>query len=282
MKNLFTILIFIPLLVFELNDNNLHDYPFSLSYDAIVTNKDGAGLYYYNDKMEFVEIQRIPYNTKVRIVNEEYDMFNKKESHLEEGEEAYDGVVFANAGTLYYDDSDKYYEGYFLVDDISTTNKNYTFKSNDVKETINLKIKKDLEIRKGPAEAYESTGVTIKKGKTIKAKLIKVNSDYNTIDDSTIKVRKVITDWYYVEYGGVKGYINNYDNTHKNYTKRSFDPSLVVKKIEEIKEEPIIENKETVNTNKKVNIPLIVCISILIVCVVIIIIKKVKNKKISI
>ena len=81
--------------------------------------------------------------------------------------------------------------------DIELVQKDYTFKDSEWSSLFGSVVLKDQVIRKGPASAYESTGVTIPAG-------TKVNLRTKTGG-------AINSPWGYVEYNGTKGYINSYD-----------------------------------------------------------------------
>ena len=142
--------------------------PMIEQYDAEVINKDGAYIYdYESGKGYYKTDKKIDYKQKVTVVSEEdYDETN----------------IYCTI------------TGYQLIrcKDISAFSKDYKYDTTTFAQAIDSIVLKDVEIKKGPALGFDSTGVKISSGNVIKVR---------AIDEST--------QWYYVEYNGTSGFISS-------------------------------------------------------------------------
>ena len=145
--------------------------PGILTYKAVVNNPNGIDEYKRGNDGDVKTGNKIPYGTTFEIEDEEYNF-------------------------ICIDDSCK---TFVLLEDLTPVEKEYKLKDNEKGSKIDALVLTDVEIKKGPASAYESTGVKIKAG-------------------TKITVTEIITDksetpWCYVEYNGTKGYIDSYGGT---------------------------------------------------------------------
>ncbi|MBQ6285211.1 MAG: hypothetical protein IJK67_02740 [Bacilli bacterium] len=177
MKKVFYVILGI-LLILPLTVNADMSAPMIERYKAVVTNPNGARLYEYGydaeddtatDELVATNVF-IPYNKQIEV-----------EGENEDGE------------TAWTDD----YDGFFYLRDITLVKKDYKIDTRKYGEKFTSTVLKDTVIKKGPAEIYDSTGVTIKAGETITLRL--VDSEWNP--------------WAYVEYNGIKGFINTMGGT---------------------------------------------------------------------
>ena len=159
-----SVLLFVPSIIFA--DMGA---PSIESYKATITNKDGAVLYQHYERTE------------------EFKATNKK---MDYGKTV--NIIFEEGGYAQLENND-----YVKLSDIALVTKDYTFKDREWQSPIRSLVLKDQDIRKGPADAYESTGVTVKAGP-------KLNVRTNIGDGGG-------SPWVYVEYNGTKGYLNSYD-----------------------------------------------------------------------
>lgn len=159
-----SVLLFVPSIIFA--DMGA---PSIESYKATITNKDGAVLYQHYERTE------------------EFKATNKK---MDYGKTV--NIIFEEGGYAQLENND-----YVKLSDIALVTKEYTFKDREWQSPVRSLVLKDQDIRKGPADAYESTGVTVKAG-------TKLNVRTNIGDGGG-------SPWVYVEYNGTKGYLNSYD-----------------------------------------------------------------------
>ena len=191
-----------------------------MSYDAIVTNPNGAKIYNIIDEAEepdeydakFKQINTIPYNKKIKITEEVYDLFNDNDDEnnfrLDSSLGDLTKITFATGD----------FEGYININDIKPLETNYNVKESDFINEEELYILKDLNIKNAPSEAFETIG-TLKKGEKVKLKEFLISSyaescmDFEEEDEeeSGNKLYKCASYWSYVEYNNIKGYVNTYE-----------------------------------------------------------------------
>lgn len=205
MKKLFYvlvgILVFMPLVVFA--DMGA---PMVKPYKASVSNPDGASIYEYSEsaKKEIPINKKIPYGTVVEVSFE-----------------------YNNLVEVSYDDETLQ----ISIKDIVPIEKEYNVSKSELGKETDAIILKSVEIKKGPADAYESTGTSIPKGTKI---VIKYFGDDNG---------SVGNPWAYVEYKDVKGFIN------------TLNASVAFSLIEEntmINKNTVIKDTETKTTLKNI------------------------------
>lgn len=145
-------------------------------YKAVVTNPEGARLYEYGYDAEDDT------STGELVATDVFIPYNKT---IEVDGENEDGL------TAWSDE----YDGFFYLKDITLVKKDYKIDTRNYREKFTSLVLKDVVIKKGPAEIYDSTGTIIKAGEKISIRLI--DSEWNP--------------WAYVEYNGTKGFINTMD-----------------------------------------------------------------------
>lgn len=145
--------------------------PVIKEYKASVKNPNGAILWKYNDSGELIDSGKgIKNGTVITILYEE------------------DGRCEADG-----------YEGYILISDIRAVEENYTpEKLGDSKEFLTTK---KVDIKKGPAEGYDSTGISIPGGTTVTVREVLEKDENGEYFTSS-------THWYYIEYKGTKGFVS--------------------------------------------------------------------------
>ena len=101
-------------------------------------------------------------------------------------------VDYEQDGMAYFKD------GEVSVKDITAIEKNYTLKDKEwTKSDVGIVLKK-IELKKGPAAAYEGTGITIE--------------PYTTVTIRT-QILEGGSSWVYVEYNGKKGFVDSLGGT---------------------------------------------------------------------
>ena len=149
--------------------------PNVIAYTAVVNNPDGVDIYVC-DEIESDEPaeevscaksdEKVPYGTTYTIID--------------------DNAICLN------DDCTKF----IYPKDLVAVDNNFKIDSKNLGEKFEATILVDMEIKKGPAIAYEGTGTIIKAGTSITA--------------TEVLFEEVQTPWFYVEYNGVKGFIDSY------------------------------------------------------------------------
>ena len=154
------LVLFIPSIIFaDMGSPGIEEYK------ATISNKDGATIY---EELDFGE----------------YGITNKK-------------VEYGKTVAITFDDGEYAqvdFDYYIKLSDITLIDKNYKFVDSKWDKASTQIVLKDQEIRKGPANGYDSTGVKIPAG-------------------TKVKVRAYLEEmstWYYVDYNGTKGYIDSY------------------------------------------------------------------------
>lgn len=145
--------------------------PSIIDYEAEIINPDGAIIYDYKEitkyKYGYVDSgKKLDYGTKVKAIYE--------------GQE----------DTVEVEIGDDWYT--LKIKDIAPLNKEYKINKSKLIKHSGI-ILKNQEIRKGPSNGYESTGVSVKAGDNL--------TIYELPDDESMMV------WVYVEYKGTNGYI---------------------------------------------------------------------------
>lgn len=164
--------------------------PIIREYKASVINPNGATIYEYgeDDKYEATD-DVIEYGKQV---------FVESEVDIE------DGFISVNLGDVE--------ESYCIkLKDITLITKNYKVNKKELTDKENAIVLKEVRIRKGPAEGYDSTGVTLEKGTNINIQWFK-DSDNDETDPYEGEYDSD-NPWVYVEYNGTKGFINTYGGT---------------------------------------------------------------------
>lgn len=163
--------------------------PVIIEYKASVNNPDGASVYVQNDDYNYVITDLVaPYGT----------VFTISWDDEETGYVYYEFEKYVGDETSYY----------VAVKDLTLIEKNYTPKESELLPFENAKVIKDVIIKTGPAEGYDSTGITIKAGTEVKIRL------FGTINEEDNEAYYDSQNpWIYVEYNGIKGFINSYDAT---------------------------------------------------------------------
>ena len=119
--------------------------PGIIEYDAIVSNKDGAYFYVYDDLSEeyVVSNKKINYNAKVKVVDE-WDKFATLQD----------------------------YDDYVLISDLTPANEVYKVNEKELGEKFKSYVLKDTQIVNGPAAGYKSSGVVIPSGSVVELREI--------------------------------------------------------------------------------------------------------------
>ena len=208
-KKLFIFLLFMivmPTLVFA--DMGA---PMIKPYEAIVHNVEGADYYEYFYENEnnrgYRKVGVLEYNTLIKVTYE--DIIN--------------GEMYAS-----FDINGK--SGYILIEDIVpkyeevvVDEKNESDFFYSLKEKLEVLVLKSdgIRMRKGPAKVYSVVGEVIPRG-------TKLEYQYCAGDECL---------WRYVEYNGVKGWIESLNAVVGNYTKESM---LIPKEIDLIYDEEVV------------------------------------------
>ena len=180
------VLLFIPMVFADMGAPYMQFEP----YDAVVIKDDVRILEYTFEPDSYAkypsgEFMVIPKGETIRVYDEE-DGFAKIGYNLEKGYLKIEDLK--NVYTQCY--------GYISLDTIETLEKDYKYDAKKWDTTpVEVLSITNQEIRKGPALAYEGTGVHLKQGEIIKI--------YRSADKKL--------SWCYIEYNGEKGYINPYD-----------------------------------------------------------------------
>ena len=189
MKKLFYlflgVLLFLPTLV-----NADLSAPIIKEYKASVINPNGAAIYEYDDDDRYVATDDvIPYGKEVFVENESSNG---------------DGFIDVNLGNVE--------ESYHIkLKDVTLITKNYRINKDELTDKEEAIVLKEVKIKKGPAEAYDSTDIIIAKGTNIYIQWFK-DLD-NEEKDPSENNYDVDNPWVYVEYNGTKGFINTYGGT---------------------------------------------------------------------
>ncbi len=167
-------------------------------YEGEITNPNGTKLYTYDNKSEKLVSANmtLEYGEVVIIMDDTYDDDNL----------ASEWVCI----TLDTNDDDEEETYYISNKDVATKEKNYKPKENELSKEYNAIVIHKMEIKKGPANLYESTGVTLNVGAKVK---IKYFTNYYEDEDNGNKIeyyKNEYNPWVYVEYNGTQGYINVY------------------------------------------------------------------------
>ncbi len=171
-----SLFIFIPICI--LADDNIIVIR---AYNAKVKNSNGAPIYIINDKKNIFEKngEILKYGTEVKVdIEEDYICINEE------------------------------CEKYVKTIDLVPVDRNYNIPEDELSKEYDAIAITDLEIKRGPASTYESTGVTIKAGTKFKAR------DLGYINEETKEFSK--EDWnpyIYVNYNGTKGFVLSYEGT---------------------------------------------------------------------
>ena len=177
---LISLFMFLPLMVFADMSS-----PVIKEYDVTVNNPDGVYAYTLNDGSEYIKTNKIiPYGEVITVNDFELEI---------------DGF----ASYEYDEENDIDY--YVKLKDTVVVEQNYKVKESELAKKEKAIVLKDVEIKKGPANAYESTGTKIRKGEIIDVRFFRVSEDEEEAD--------YINPFAYVEYKGIKGFITSYGAT---------------------------------------------------------------------
>ena len=185
---LFGLLLFIPNVLFaDMGSPVLNEYK------VTITNPNGALAYVDKDDKYVKTDVIIPYGTNITV--DDYELAEEGYAIVTLGEED-DEIVY-----------------YVSLKDTELIDKNYKVNEKELANKEKAIVLKDSVIRKGPANAYESTGVAIKAGTEIDVRFFRVLDD----DEEAQKSNKIEPDYQnifvYVEYNGTKGFICTYGAT---------------------------------------------------------------------
>ena len=187
------LLVFIPIFIFADMGS-----PIINEYKVTINNPNGA-IGYTDDNNKYVKTDKvIPYGTIIFV--DDYEL----------AEEGY---------AIYSFDNDEEESYYVKLNDTELVEKNYKVNENDLANKEKAIILKDSVIRKGPANAYESTGVTIKAGTTVDVRFFRAGIDGAEGDNAENESisNEIVPDYgnvfAYVEYNGTKGFICTYGAT---------------------------------------------------------------------
>lgn len=156
--------------------------PMIREYKATPKSPNGAPVYYYDDE---------------------------KEGYVKNGEM----LEFGKVITVDVEESeficiDEDCEKEVSIKDLVAVDNNYNIPENELSKEYDAIAIIDLDIKKGPASAYEGTGVTIKAGTKFKAR------DLGYVDDESKEFSSDEWNPYiYVNYNGTKGFVLSYEGT---------------------------------------------------------------------
>lgn len=175
-----SLLVFIPMVVLaDMSGPMIREFEFE------VTNPNGAMLYdceYNDDDMICKSLdKKVPYGFKFTSMDEEIEEY-----------------IYVN---------DEKYNAYIKTTDGRTVTGDFKITAKEIGEKMDIIVLENLDIKKGPSPAYESTGVTIKAGTKLKASYILENDGENNY------VHNHLDPWLYVEYNNTKGFIVALDGT---------------------------------------------------------------------
>lgn len=167
------VLLFLPALVKA--DSSA---PGIIPYKATPKSSSGADIYIWDsDKSEYVKTDRkLAYGKVITITWE--DDFVEVDQEDEENEDS------------------------VKLSDLVPVEKEYKANEKDLAAPEEALILKKMEIKKGPAGGYESTGKSIPANTKVKVRF------FQYYDKETKKYLLEDTEWAYVEYNGTKGYID--------------------------------------------------------------------------
>lgn len=205
---LFGILLILPKLV--LADMSS---PYIEPYEGEIINPEGAILYDYDsDKEKMVATKdKLDYGTVVYV----YDDYDEDES---------DDWIYVTLPSENEDEEESYYVS---IKDIATKDKEYKINSKELSSEYDGVVLKKQEIKKGPANLYEGTGVTLEVGTKVKVRYFQ----YYDEEDNEYYFNE-FNPWVYVEYNGTKGFINIYGSTlavggEENEVMAGYDMELI-------------------------------------------------------
>ena len=122
-------------------------------------------------------------------------------------------------GTVYVISGDEYIDEYICADDdcktyvrftdLTTADKEYKINKENIGDEYKLTTIKKVDIKSGPANLYETIS-TLEPGTVLKGHEIINITD---ILDPVLEYIPSLNPWYYVEYNGVKGFVNSYGGT---------------------------------------------------------------------
>ena len=174
MKKLFYLLIGILLLPSIVKADM--SAPIVIKYKAIVNNVNGVPEYKMSGEDYIKTGKTVEYGTVFTIYDEERD----------------------------YVCIDAECETYAKISDLVTAEKEYKIKEESIGEKVKLTTIKKVDIKSGPANLYKTIS-TVKSGTTLNGNVIIKIDDSDYIEE--------FNPWYYVEYNGVKGFVNSYGGT---------------------------------------------------------------------
>ena len=157
--------------------------PEVIMYDASVTNPNGIPIYVLEDSGYVDTGKKLPYGTVIKEIHEDDPVVIDNE--LVEG---------AEKGKFYV----------VMPSDLTATKSEYKITDKELGEEFGGYLTLvDIDIKKGPAASYPSTGKKIKAGTEISMRAVKIYDSEATDDDDY-----TIGPWYYVEYEGTKGFVD--------------------------------------------------------------------------
>lgn len=156
--------------------------PMIREYKATPKSPNGAPVYYYDDeKDDYVKTDEVLEFGKIITVDEESGILVCVDEECSKEVKLSDLVAVDSSYQISEDELSKEYDAIAIT---------------------------DLEIKKGPASAYESTGVIIKAGTKFKAR------DLGYVDDESKEFSSDEWNPYiYVNYNGTKGFVLSYEGT---------------------------------------------------------------------
>ncbi len=138
-----------------------------------------------------------------------------KEDYIKTGKKLEYGKVITITWEEEYvpvDEEDDENEDVVKLSDLVTVEKNYKIDEKNLAAPYEVLVLQKMEIKKGPANAYESTGKTIPANVKVKIRDLQYynKEEKEYIDEDTA--------WAYVEYNGTKGFVNTEDSIAFNGT----------------------------------------------------------------
>lgn len=163
-------------------------------YKGEIINPEGAILYDYDsDKEKMVATKdKLDYGTVVYV----YDDYDEDES---------DDWIYITLPSEEEDEDEEDESYYVSRKDIVTKEKEYKVNSKELSSEYDGVVLKKQEIKKGPANLYEGTGVILNVGAKVKVKYFQYFDEENNE-----YYLQEFNPWVYVEYNGTKGFINTY------------------------------------------------------------------------
>ena len=152
---------------------------------------------------EFKATPKSPNGAPIYVYDDEKEGYVKNGEMLEFGK-----VITVDVEESEFICIDEDCEKEVNIKDLVAVDNNYNIPEDELSKEYDAIAIVDLDIKKGPASAYESTGVTIKAGTKFKAR------DLGYVDEESKEFSSDEWNPYiYVNYNGTKGFVLSYEGT---------------------------------------------------------------------